>query len=139
LADPVEGAATGGTGLGLAIARWVASLHGGAVRFVDPPAGASGALLRVDLPRPPPTIPAVPPSPSHQEAAVPTQPAQPTPPAPPPPPIYPGHPGSAVVPTPVLETLFGRFWPDVPGGSRTLVLAAAGVGCLAGLVLPNHS
>ena len=65
---------------------------------------------------------------------------QPTPPAPPPPPpIYPGHPGSAIVPTPVLESLFGRFWPDVPGGSRTLVLAAAGVGALAGLVLPNHS
>ena len=60
-------------------------------------------------------------------------------PPPPPPPIYPGHPGAAVTPTPVLEPLFGRFWPDVPGGSRTLVLAAAGVGGLAGLVLPNHT
>ncbi len=37
LADPAEGAATGGTGLGLAIARWVATLHGGAIRFADPP------------------------------------------------------------------------------------------------------
>ena len=70
---------------------------------------------------------------------VPTMPTQPTPPGPPPPPppIHPGHPGSAVVPAPVLDPLFGRFWPDVPGGSRALVLAAAGVGVLAGLVLPE--
>ena len=137
LADPVEGASTGGTGLGLAIARWVATLHSGTVRFADPP-GASGALLRVDLPVRPPARPS---APTRQEAPMPTTPTQPTPPGPPPPPppIYPGHPGVAVTPAPVLDPLFGRFWPDVPGGSRTVVLAAAGVGLLAGLVLPNHS
>ena len=32
----------GGTGLGLAIARWVAGLHGGTVRFVDPPTRHDG-------------------------------------------------------------------------------------------------
>ena len=139
LADPVEGAATGGTGLGLAIARWVATLHSGAIRFADPPPGTTGALLRVDLPLSPPARPS---APTHQEAPMtmqPIQPTQPTPPGPPPPPIYPGHPGAAVTSAPVLESIFGRFWPDVPGGSRILVLAAAGVGVLAGLVLPNHS
>ena len=69
LADPAEGAATGGTGLGLAIARWVATLHSGAIRFADPPAGASGALLRVDLPLNPPARPS---AQTHQEAPVPT-------------------------------------------------------------------
>ena len=34
---------TGGTGLGLAIARWVAGLHGGTVRFLEPPSGTGGA------------------------------------------------------------------------------------------------
>ena len=134
LADPVEGATTGGTGLGLAIARWVATLHSGAIRFADPPPGASGALLRVDLPLSPPARPS---ATTHQEPPMTTRPTPPAP--PPPPPIYPGHPGSAIVPTPVLDPLFGRFWPDAPRGSRTLVLAAAGAGALAGLVLPNHS
>jgi two-component system, OmpR family, sensor histidine kinase BaeS len=141
LADPAEGAATGGTGLGLAIARWVATLHGGAISFADPPAGTSGALLRVDLPVSPPARPS---APIDQETPVPTTPSTPTPPTPPgppatPPPIYPGHPGSTIVPAPVLDPLFGRFWPDLPGGSRTVVVAAAAVGALAGLVLPNHS
>ena len=47
LAEPDGG---GGTGLGLAIARWVTELHGGTIHFVDP-AGATGARVRVDLPR----------------------------------------------------------------------------------------
>jgi hypothetical protein len=38
----------------------------------------------------------------------------------------------------VLDPLFGRFWPDVPGTHRVIVLAAAVVGTLAGLVLPDH-
>ncbi len=54
LADDPSSAAAGGTGLGLAIARWVATLHGGTVRFVDPPIGTTGAVLRVDLPLDPP-------------------------------------------------------------------------------------
>ena len=54
LATDPSSTAAGGTGLGLAIARWVAALHGGTVRFVDPPAGTTGAVLRVDLPVDPP-------------------------------------------------------------------------------------
>ena len=80
LADPVEGAATGGTGLGLAIARWVATLHGGAIRFADPPAGTSGALLRVDLPLEPARSSVRPDPPGGSRAH---QPTQPTPPGPP--------------------------------------------------------
>jgi signal transduction histidine kinase len=114
---------SGGTGLGLAIARWVASLHGGTVRFADPPPEVRGALLRIDLPRQP--VPS-------QEAPMSTA----TPPPPPPPPLQPWQPGSTVVPAPLLESIFGRFWPDVAGSHRGVVAAALGVGLLAGLVLP---
>jgi len=122
--------ATGGTGLGLAIARWVAGLHGGTVRFVDPPPGAAGAVLRLELPLRPTVT-----TPTPQEASVPTSATPPSP----PPPIHPGHPGSAVLPPPVLDPVFGRFWPDTAATRRGVVLAAAGVGVLAGLVLPNHT
>ncbi|MFC6153122.1 DUF4153 domain-containing protein [Nocardioides yefusunii] len=47
--------AGGGTGLGLAIARWVATLHGGTLAFVDPVEGESGARLRLELPALPAT------------------------------------------------------------------------------------
>jgi two-component system, OmpR family, sensor histidine kinase BaeS len=127
---PVTGA-TGGTGLGLAIARWVASLHSGTIRFTDPPPEVAGALLRVDLPLDPPAVPV------PQEVSVPAN-ATPPPPSSPPPPIYPGHPGFEVAPAPVLEPLFGRFWPDVEGGHRGVLAAAVAVGVLAGLVLPNR-
>ena len=115
---------TGGTGLGLAIARWVASLHGGTVRFIDPPPGSAGALLRLELPL----------SPIHHKEA-PMSSATP----PPPPPPYPAHPGyvdTAVRPEPGMDALFGRFWPDVASGHRGVVLASLAVGVLAGLVLP---
>ncbi len=118
---------TGGTGLGLAIARWVAVLHGGTVRFADPPPGAPGALLRLDLP--------IHPGATAQEVPMPTT---PLPPPPPPPPIHPGHVGAAVVPAPVLDPLFGRFWPDAVSGHRGVLAAALGVGLLAGLLLPNR-
>ncbi len=120
---------TGGTGLGLAIARWVAGLHGGTVRFVDPPPGAAGAVLRLDLPLRPTVT-----TPTPQEAPVPTSVTPPSP-----PPVHPGGPGSAVRPPPVLDPVFGRFWPDTTATRRGVVLAAAGVGVLAGLVLPNHT
>ncbi len=45
----------GGTGLGLAIVRWVATLHGGTVAFVDPASGDSGARVRAEFPAPAPT------------------------------------------------------------------------------------
>ena len=38
----------GGTGLGLAVARWVAQLHGGTLRFLDPASGR-GARLRLEV------------------------------------------------------------------------------------------
>jgi two-component system, OmpR family, sensor histidine kinase BaeS len=107
---------TGGTGLGLAIARWVAGLHGGTVRFVDPPPGATGAVLRLDLPLDPAR-------PAPQEVPVPT----PAPSAPP------------TAPPPVIDPLFGRFWPDVPGTHRGVLLASVATGLLAGLVLVDHT
>jgi hypothetical protein len=51
-------------------------------------------------------------------------------------PAYPWALDSSVTPPAGLDTLFGRFWPDVPGGHRLVVAAALGVGVLAGLVLP---
>jgi two-component system, OmpR family, sensor histidine kinase BaeS len=123
LAHDPSSTAAGGTGLGLAIARWVATLHGGTVRFVDPPAGTTGAVIRLDLPLDPPERPAVVPVPG--QAPVPEV-AMSTP-APPP---------TVVDVPPVVDPLFGRYWPDVPGSGRPVVLAAVGVGALAGLLIP---
>jgi len=141
----------GGTGLGLAIARWVTDLHGGRIAFVDPagdetgaptgapigaPTGAlTGALVRADLPlRPDRPLPA-----SDPKEPVVTGPV-PTPAAAEPPVRTPDlpMPGPAPRPVePVLDTLFGGFWPepDLPGSMR-MVAAAAGVGLLAGIVFP---
>ena len=125
LAHDPSSTAAGGTGLGLAIARWVATLHGGTVRFVDPPVGTAGAVLRLDLPLDPPERPAVVPVPvpvSFSEVSM----SAPVPaPAP-----------TAVDVPPVVDPLFGRYWPDVPGAGRPVVLAALGVGVLAGLLIP---
>ncbi|QIG43437.1 DUF4173 domain-containing protein [Nocardioides anomalus] len=104
---------TGGTGLGLAIARWVAGLHGGTVRFGDPPPGTRGAVLRLDLPLDPVR---------PQEAPVSAPAAPPTTP-----------------PPPVIDPLFGRFWPDTPGTHRGVLLASVATGLLAGLVLVDHT
>ena len=125
LADDPSSTAAGGTGLGLAIARWVATLHGGTVRFVDPPAGTTGAVLRLELPVDPPERPAVVPVP----VPVPVPEVAMSAPAPAPAP-------TAVDVPPVVDPLFGRYWPDVPGSGRPVVLAALGVGVLAGLLIP---
>ena len=114
LADPAEGAATGGTGLGLAIARWVADpprRHGPVRR----PAARRVRRAAPRRPAPRPARPSV--RTDHQEAPVPTDAdaAHPARPAATPPPSYPGHPGAPSCPTPVLDPLFGRFWPDVAG------------------------
>lgn len=128
----------GSTGLGLAIARWVTDLHGGSIGFVDPEPGRRGARVRVSLPLQPAdrhTPPA-----EIEEITMPS----PTPPAPPAPvpapvpaaPLPPGvHPAPA--PRPVLDDLFGSFWPerDVPTSTR-LLLGAVGTGVLAALLLP---
>ena len=116
---------------GLAIARWVATLHGGTVRFVDPPAGTTGAVLRVDLPLDPPGATSRRPGPAYPSPAlsggrhVRTRHHAPAP-----------HRRSTVTRPPVIDPLFGRYWPDVPGSGRPVVLAALGVGVLAGLLIP---
>jgi len=110
----------GGTGLGLAIARWVTDLHGGSIRFVDPEPCNEGARVRVDLPLEPPDRP-----PHRQEHTVPT--------APPPP-----APETVAVPArPLLDDLFGGFWPDRGVPARlTVLLGAVGIGALGGFALP---
>lgn len=107
----------GGTGLGLAIARWVAQLHGGTLRFVDPPDGR-GARLALAVPYRPTDLP---------EEPVTTTPTPPHPTA-----YEPPRPVSA---PPALGSLFGRFWPEPPAlpGLR-VILAAAAAGLLGGAV-----
>ncbi len=124
LAHDPGAAGGGGTGLGLAIARWVAGLHGGTVRFVDPPTGTSGAVVRADLPLNPPSRPAATPAPTPAASEV-TPVSAPAP-----------TPVVFVEPSPVIDPLFGKHWPDVPGGRRDIVLVAAGVGLMGGLLLP---
>ena len=113
----------GGTGLGLAIARWVTDLHGGAIRFVDPEPGRTGARVRVDLPHAP-------------EEPLMTKPELPIVPvaAPAPAPAAEVHPRPA---EPTMDALFGGFWPEqgLPESARA-ALAAIAVGVLAGIVMP---
>jgi two-component system, OmpR family, sensor histidine kinase BaeS len=111
----------GGTGLGLAIARWVTDLHGGTIRFVDTENGEGGARVRVDLPLEPPDRPA-----PRQEAD--RSPVAPHPP-PPAPPAMPAR--------PLLDDLFGGFWPDRGVPARvSVLLGAVATGVLGGVVLP---
>ncbi|WP_148571603.1 DUF4153 domain-containing protein [Nocardioides caldifontis] len=119
----------GGTGLGLAIARWVTDLHGGTIRFTDPEPGTEGARVRVDLPLEPPDRPA-----TRQEEPLPT--AVP-PPAPAPASPPPTGPAAPVQPRPLLDDLFGGFWPDRGVPARLgVLLGAVGAGVLAAVLLP---
>lgn len=114
-------AATGGTGLGLAIARWVCELHGGSIDVVP---STTGARVRAVLPL----------LPQQKAEPMPTTTPQPTP-TPPPPPTPP----AAVEPAPVIAPLFGGLWPERNTAARpALVLAAIGIGVLAGLLLPHR-
>ncbi len=142
----------GGTGLGLAVARWVAQLHGGTLRFLDPadgsrrPAPARGGHARPPagpLPDPSPTGTTLEPvhEPAHEPAHEPVhEPAQePAMTTTTPPPAQPSHPPASaalVRQQPGLDGLFGRFWPErgLPSGFRTVV-AAAGAGLVAGFAL----
>ncbi|WP_210437515.1 DUF4153 domain-containing protein [Nocardioides xinjiangensis] len=118
----------GGTGLGLAVARWVAQLHGGTLRFLDPASG-QGARLRLHVPatvqdgsgRTP--LDAAPPDGSRAAGATPAR-------------VPRSVPAPAERPAQGLEALFGRFWPepDSPSGLRTVV-AAAVAGAVAGVAL----
>lgn len=112
----------GGTGLGLAVARWVAQLHGGTLRFVDPPSGR-GARLRLEVPdagalsSPARQVPMASTAeagmPPHDEQAADNRPAASGP-----------------------DGVFGRFWPETrPEAGLRTVLAAVVVGLLAGAVL----
>ena len=115
----------GGTGLGLAIARWVTDLHGGSIRFLDPEPPDGGARVRVELPLEPPDRPV-----QRLETTMPT--ALPPPAAPA---TY-AAPG-AVPARPLLDDLFGGFWPDRGVPARLAVLlGAVGAGVLGGVVLP---
>jgi signal transduction histidine kinase len=115
----------GGTGLGLAIARWVTDLHGGSIRFVDPEAGDAGARVRVSLPLQPPDRP------DHLQGE--TMPTTPTPSGPSPTPAAP----VAVPAPPLLDGIFGEFWPERGVPARLwIMLGALGVGVLGGLVMP---
>lgn len=119
-ADP----AGGGTGLGLAVARWVARLHGGTLRFLDPADGTAGARLRLDMPERP-TADLVP-MPLEEPAMSTT--ATPTPPTP--------VPAPASVPPAGLDGIFGRFWPERPGSTGLGVVAASAlVGVLAAAIM----
>lgn len=147
---------SGGTGLGLAIVRWVCELHGGRVEAVETAADRTGALVRVELP----VAPAA-------DGSGPRE-ARPLPLTAPPgraadagesagsaagavdepvggaPALATGR-GSGVarsipVPTPsVLDTVFGRFWPEPTSRLRTAPVAlwsSVGVGALAAVLLP---
>lgn len=124
----------GGTGLGLAIARWVADLHGGSIRFVDPEPGRGGARVRVDLPLTPTT--------PTEDVTV--TPAPPTPPAPTPPvptsPVPAPRAYAPQPPEPGMDLLFGRFWPDDGRkGDLRFLLASLAVGLLAAFVFPERN
>lgn len=149
--------ASGGTGLGLAIARWVAELHGGGLTAVPTPVGATGALLRADLPRAPrstrPThlleeraMTTVTPDPQASAAApAPVSPAagSPAPGSP-----VPGSPapGSPAVPAVPGEPGGGgpfapsTLWPESDSRPRpVVVLAALAIGAWASLTWPEHN
>ncbi len=118
----------GGTGLGLAIARWVTDLHGGRIGLVEPETGV-GACVRVDLPCSPPDR-----STRPQEDPMPTAPPPPAAPAP-----QASRP-APVPPRPLLDELFGGFWPDQGVPARPAVVWAAVVtGLLGGLILLERS
>jgi len=115
----------GGTGLGLAVARWVAGLHGGTLRFVDP-ADGRGARLRLEVPHER-HLPAPSPSPGPgQEPPVSAGTATTAPPE-----VTAGQ-----RPLTGIDGLFGRFWPEsgIASGWRTVV-AAAVAGLVAGVAL----
>jgi two-component system sensor histidine kinase BaeS len=110
--------AAGGTGLGLAISQWVARLHGGTLRFVDPPSGV-GARVRLTVPFDPTEAPTrVPESTAMPEPA--RQPAVAFP--------------LAAAPS-GLDGLFGSFWPDLSRTGRLAVLASALAGAFGGAVM----
>lgn len=127
----------GGTGLGLAIARWVTELHGGSLRFVDPEPGTTGARVQVDLPIEPPDRPEPPDGAGHPERRDPPEPL-PEPFPEPEVPVSASQPLPAPVPArPLLDDVFGGFWPDGGVPARLGLLAASvATGVLGATVMP---
>lgn len=121
----------GGTGLGLAIARWVTDLHAGHISFADPGPGG-GARVRVDLPIVAANRPPAPEAPLPQDL-----PPDPVPTPAVPSVVTPAHePVATAAPRPLLDDVFGRFWPDRGVPARTgLLLGAAVTGVLGATVL----
>lgn len=124
--------AGGGTGLGLAISRWVATLHGGTLRFLDPAPGSTGARVRLELPDTPVPTTDVPlaggrepvrhadPKLSVRVGMTDVQRAR-----------------EAGAPS-ALDAVFGGFWPE--GGDRyglRVVLTSAAVGVLGGALMTH--
>ena len=110
----------GGTGLGLAIARWVATLHGATLAFVDPMEGESGARLRWETGRSVRPAAAAPPGNVTHGATPPVEPSRVGPPVP--------EPGT-----------WSGLWPETrPAPDLRLVLGALGAGVLAGVVMSFH-
>ncbi len=108
----------GGTGLGLAIARWVCSLHGGSIAFVDPERGHTGARVRVMLPQAPLAVAAAPPAEPRPTSVPPAA-------------------ATAVSAPSVFPELFGEFWPQRGvEARRDLPILAIGVGLLAAATIP---
>lgn len=124
---------SGGTGLGLAIARWVAELHGGRIRAVDPVTDSTGARLRVELPQHAagqPARPAAAPTgaPNAAASARTTSAQQPG-----------SSPMSRPMPVPesTVDAVLGRVWREDALSARPLVLlACVALGVFAGATLP---
>ncbi len=100
------------------MARWVAQLHGGTLRFLDPASGR-GALLRLEVP--------------PRSVLAGSSPARPVP------PLAPTPSSTSTAPLraePELSHLFGDFWPEpsLPSGLRTVV-ASVVAGLVAGVAL----
>ncbi|GAA3620812.1 hypothetical protein GCM10022199_26560 [Marihabitans asiaticum] len=118
---------SGGTGLGLAIAGWAASLHGGSIDALPAPGAGGGARLQVTLPTHPGPDGAV----LHQPEEIPMSTTELTTPSP----DDVERASDEIGSPPRLSQL----WPERDSRPQPrALLAAAGVGLLAALLIPGH-
>ncbi len=132
----------GGSGLGLSIAAWVAELHGGTIRALDPESGEPGARLAMQLPLDPPdrTTTNTPATQSTQGNSMTT--TTPTPAAGRPTPAtgteapQPPGPAAGGGAAPPVSPLAG-LWPERDNGPQiVLVAGSVVVGLVGALILP---